>query len=249
MSDLLKWQRWEVECPAEAPSAIIEAPSRGAAIEFYMASHGIMSTDTVIRCELTDKLLYGSKEDVIQTLGGVDAMRVRELDAHHNAFLMSQRRYVVAVNVLNAAQSRFDCGPFDTIRQGLDVEPKYPHAVLCEIHPEEPTIIIKHYWDLDRGWVVTGGLALLVSDEDDPNGPIRYGFQGAFELAGIPALPFMCVQDQIVDNNGNGQTMYVHRCSQCGRVFARNTMVFVPVFCGQCGPVERAEKPKRKIVL
>lgn len=245
MNDLLVWECWLVECPESAPQVIIEAPSKGVAIEFYMASHGLLSTDTVIRCELTDRPLYGSKEDVIQTLSGVDAMKVRELDAHHSALLALQRRYAVTRDVLDASYKGFTHGPFDTIKQGLDVEPEHSLAVLCEVHPEKPTII-KHYWDLDRGWVVAGNLALLVNDEGDENSPIRYGFPGVFELDGVPLLPFMRAHDSIVDNGGQGRTVYVHRCAQCGRLIARNTMVFVPLFCGKC---KAGEWIQRKITL
>lgn len=244
--NILEWQRWEVE--GGFGVEVIEAPSKSVAIEFFMVSNGLLIPENPIRCEPTDKPLYGSKEDVIRVLGGVDAMKVRELDAHHNALLRLQRRYAVAKDVVDASYAGFHHGPFETIRQALDVKPEHSYAVLCEIYTEGPTII-KHYWNGTR-WVVAGSLKLLVDDDSDENSPIRYGFPGTFELEGIPVLPFMRAHDQIVDNGGEGRTVYVHRCSQCGRLFTRNTMALVPMFCGQCKEGERFPgKPKRKIVL
>jgi len=239
MSELMEWKRWEVQGRGFGPRQVIEAPSKGVAIAYYECMHAIDSIDDVVECVPTDRPLLGSKEDVIQTLGVVDALKVRELDARHNALLGLQRRYAIAYKIAHALDHSFSHGPFETIKQALEVEPDKEHALLCEVYPEGPTII-KHYWNGKR-WVVAGTLSIAAKDEGDPLGPVRYGFPGVFELAGIPALPFMCPHDQITDNEGKGRTVYVHRCAQCGKLFARTMMALVPVRCGRCS--------ERKITL
>jgi len=226
----MDWKRWEVEYVGLFPSAVIEAPSKHIAIEFYLVTNKIEGNGGTIRCEPTEKPLYGSREDVSQRY----SLEVHDLEASYG-------RFAVAANVMDAAQGSFGWGPYAKVWEAAMVEPSHPHAVICEIRPEDKTII-KHYWNGDQ-WVVAGDLSILEADDHT----ICYGFPGIFELAGVPALPFMRAHDQIIDYDGKGRIVYVHRCAQCGRSFARNAMAWGPAFCGQCKVGEWT--PERTITL
>lgn len=241
----MDWKNWQVKTKG-APQVVICAPSKGVAIEYFMATHGILSTNDLIFCEPTDRPLYGSKESVLGMFHGeIDQDKANELDAHHLDTLGVAPVYAIASNVVNAAYNSFSHGIFRTMQEALDVVDVPALSVLCQVGGEPDSTIIKRYWHVDRGWLSVPNLRIIGANAGQTN--VLFGFPGVFELAGHPILPFMRAHDQIIDNGGDGRVVYVHRCAQCGRLFARNTVALVPALCGKCGVGEWA--PERKVQL
>lgn len=246
----LEWRNWSVKIKG-AMTATICAPGKGVAIEYFMATRGILSTDDPIFCEPTDRNLYGSKEDVLDMFHGkLKRSDVERLDDCHSQHAGVAPMYAIATNITNAAHNSFSHGLFRTINQAMAVHDVPRFSVLCELGGARSKVIIKRYWDpqAKRGWL--GTLDLQISSCDSQTSKVIFNFDGVFELSGNPVFPFMRDGDQIVDNGGKGRVIYIHRCAQCGRVFARNIRALVPVLCGMCREGEwTPQKHERKVTL
>lgn len=74
--------------------------------------------------------------------------------------------------------------------------------------------------------------------EIGPNecGGIDYKMPGRIELSSIDGedLAKLKFGDTITDRFGNGQTVYVHRCEECGRVLFYDNRLTVPAYCPAC---------------
>ena len=58
---------------------------------------------------------------------------------------------------------------------------------------------------------------------------------GAIEF-GLPELLRETLQDgdQITDNNGEGKTVYVNECRDCGALLLMGTRILIPWTCSEC---------------
>jgi hypothetical protein len=61
----------------------------------------------------------------------------------------------------------------------------------------------------------------------------RYAISGMIPLVDID-LSSLEWGDAVTDRNGNGMTMYVHKCHNCGKRFLRGALALVSVKCPNC---------------
>lgn len=74
--------------------------------------------------------------------------------------------------------------------------------------------------------------------EIGPNecGGIDYKMPGRIELSSIDGedLAKLKFGDTITDRFGQGRTVYVHRCQECGKLLFYATTLTTPAYCSEC---------------
>ena len=80
----IEWKKYIVEAVGEADRVVIESPSPGLAVEYYLACHGMMTyKQSSMICQETDEEPDESREKVLEIIKEITPTMILDLDRHH----------------------------------------------------------------------------------------------------------------------------------------------------------------------